>query len=280
MLNCPVDLLTSSLFTNAKRSPILTCEGSAVIPLSRGIRPRSVAEKEIDVAFFDNLLTRSGRRLRLLLTSVALVVAVGALPTWALAAGTPSLGSAQSFSVLGGSTVTNTGSTVVTGALGVYPGSAVTGFPPGKMTGGGSIHPADAVALQAQNDVTTAYNNLVGQACTGNQTGKDLGGLTLTSGVYCFSSSAQLTGMLTLDAQGSANSVFIFQVGTTLTTATNSSVRVINGGTNCNVYWKVGLHRQFDGQGSGWPDPHVRGLLFFVVGAIDGNAHPGRKTID
>jgi hypothetical protein len=197
-------------------------------------------EKELIVAFVDNRVTRSGRRLRLLLTAVAVILVVGTLPTLALAAATaPSLGSAQSFAVLGGSTVTNTGSTVVTGNLGVSPGSAVTGFPPGIVTGG-SIHKADAVALQAQNDVTTAYNSLAGQACTGNLTGKDLGGLTLTSGVYCFSSSAQLTGMLTLDAQGSASSVFIFQVGTTLTTATISSVRVINGGTNCNVYWKVG----------------------------------------
>lgn len=171
---------------------------------------------------------------------VVLIFAVGALPTLALAAATaPSLGSARSFAVLGGPTVTNTGPTVVTGDLGVSPGSAVTGFPPGIVTGG-SIHAADTVALQAQNDVTTAYNNLAGQACTGNLTGKDLGGLTLTPGVYCFSSSAPLTGMLTLDAQGSTSAVFIFQVGTTLTTATNSSVRVINDGTNCNVFWQAG----------------------------------------
>ena len=190
--------------------------------------------------FGDNRITRSGRRIGQFMMGAALVFAIVALPTGALAAATaPSLGTAQSFAVLGGSAVTNTGPTVVTGDLGVSPGSAVTGFPPGVVTGG-SIHAADAVALQAQSDVTTAYNNLAGQACNSNLTGKDLGGLTLTSGVYCFSSSAPLTGTVTLDAQGSADAVFIFQIGSTLTTASSSSVHVINGGSNCNVYWQVG----------------------------------------
>jgi Ice-binding-like/Domain of unknown function DUF11 len=162
-----------------------------------------------------------------------------ALAAPALAATAPSLGSAQSFAVLGGSTVTNTGLTVVTGDLGVSPGTSVTGFPPGIVIGG-SIHSADAVAAQAQTDLTTAYNNLVGAPCTTNLTGQDLGGLTLTPGVYCFNSTAQLTGNLTLDAQGSANAVFVFQIGSALTTAASSSVQVINGGTNCNVFWQVG----------------------------------------
>ena len=197
--------------------------------------------------FGDKRVTRPGRRLGQFVLGVALAFAVGVLPIGALAATlprlaaatAPSLGSAQSFAVLGGSTVTNTGPTVVTGDLGVSPGSAVTGFPPGIVTGG-SIHAADAVALQAQNGVTTAYNSLAGQPCNSNLTGKDLGGLTLTSGVYCFSSSAPLTGRVTLDAQGSANAVFNFQIGSTLTTASSSSVHVINGGSDCNVYWQVG----------------------------------------
>ena len=128
-----------------------------------------------------------------------------------------SLGTAQSFAVLGGSTVTNTGPSVLTGNLGVSPGAAITGFPPGTVTG--TIHAANAVALQAQNDVTTQYNALAGAACSADLTGQNLGGQTLTPGVYCFSSSAQLTGTLTLNAQGNANATFIFKTGSTLTTA-------------------------------------------------------------
>jgi hypothetical protein len=186
------------------------------------------------------------RALRLLVR-LAIVVPFSALP---LACGpprtharssavtAPTLGTAQSFAVLAGSTVTNTGPTVVTGNLGVHPGSAVTGFPPGQVIG--TIDAADAVALQAQNADTTAYNVLAAQPCNFNQTGKDLGGLTLVAGVYCFSSSAQLTGALTLDAQGDPNAVFIFQIASKLTTASNSSVLVTNGGGNCNVFWQVG----------------------------------------
>lgn len=151
----------------------------------------------------------------------------------------PSLGAAQSFAVLAGSTVTNTGPTTVAGDLGVSPGTAVTGFPPGVVVSG-TIHSADAVALSAQNSVTAAYNSLAGQACTQDLSGQDLGGKTLTPGVYCFSSSAQLTGALTLNAQGNASSVFIFKTGSTVTTASGSSVAVINGGSLCNVFWQIG----------------------------------------
>jgi ice-binding like protein/exosortase sorting signal-containing protein len=148
------------------------------------------------------------------------------------------LGTAQSFAVLGGSTVTNTGPSVITGDLGVSPGSAVTGFPPGIVTG--TIHAANAVALQAQNDLTTFYNALASAACTVDLTGQNLGGMTLTSGVYCFSSSAQLTGTLTLNAQGNANATFVFKIGSTLTTASGSSVVLINGGNPCGVAWQIG----------------------------------------
>ncbi|MDP2675205.1 MAG: ice-binding family protein [Dehalococcoidia bacterium] len=151
----------------------------------------------------------------------------------------PGLGSAASFAVLGGQTVTNTGPTTIFGDLGVSPGSAITGFPPGSLTAG-ATHAADAVALQAQSDVTIAYDDLAGQACTGDITGQDLGGQTLTEGVYCSTSSSQLTGALTLDAQGNADAVFIFKMVSTLTTASSSSVSVINGGTACNVFWQVG----------------------------------------
>ena len=150
----------------------------------------------------------------------------------------PPLGTAANFAVLGGSTVTNTGSSVVNGDLGVDPGTAVTGFPPGIVNG--TIHATDAVALQAQNDVTTAYTDAADQPCNDHLTGQDLGGKTLTAGVYCFSSSAQLTGLLKLNAQGNANSVFIFQIGSTLTTASNSNVLLINNTQACNIFWQVG----------------------------------------
>jgi len=161
-------------------------------------------------------------------------------PSLALAQTAPPLGAAASFAVLGGSTVTNTGPTIVTGDLGVSPGSAITGFPPGTVVGG-STHAADALAAQAQIDATTAYNNLAAQACTttfGVPT--DLGGMTLLPGVYCFASSAAVTGTLTLNAQGNANAVFVFKTGSTFITASGSSVVVINGGQNCNVFWQVG----------------------------------------
>ena len=156
----------------------------------------------------------------------------------AAAATMPPLGTEQSFAVLGGSTVTNTGSSVITGNLGVSPGTAITGFPPGILTG--VMHAADAEALQAQTDTTAAYINLAGQECDSDLTGQDLGGKTLVPGVYCFSSSAQLTGALTLDAGGDPNAVWVFQTGSTLTTASNSSVLLINGANPCNVFWQVG----------------------------------------
>jgi len=145
----------------------------------------------------------------------------------------------SSFAVLGGSTVTNTGSTIVTGNLGVSPGSAVTGFPPGIVVGG-TIHSADSVAAQAQNELTAAYNSLANASCSADLTGQDLGGKTLTPGVYCFASSAQLTGTLILDGQGSSSAVFIFKVGSSLTTASGSSVLLTNGASSCGVYWQVG----------------------------------------
>jgi type VI secretion system secreted protein VgrG len=157
----------------------------------------------------------------------------------ALNGAAPVLGSAQSFAVLGGSTVTNLGATTVTGDLGVDPGLAITGFPPGIVMGG-AVHAGDALALQAQTDVTAAYDVLAREACTQDLTGKDLGGLTLTPGVYCFTSSAQLTGALTLDAEGRADAVFVFKTGSTLISASNASVKVVNGGGDCGVFWQVG----------------------------------------
>lgn len=158
-----------------------------------------------------------------------------------------SLGTSQSFGVLGGSTVTNTGSSVITGNVGVSPGTSVTGFPPGTVAGG-AIHANDGVAIQAQSDLTTAYNAAAGTACNVDLTGQDLGGLTLTPGVYCFTSSAQLTGALTLNLQGNPNAFFLFKIGSTLTTASGSSVLLINsGGSTCptNLFWQVGSSATF-----------------------------------
>ena len=150
----------------------------------------------------------------------------------------PSLGAATSFSVLGGQSVDNTGPSVVGGDLGVSPGTSITGFPPGIVNG--VIHQADAVALQAQADVVIAYDQLAGQTCDTDLTGQDLGGMTLVEGVYCFSSDAQLTGQLTLDAQGNDAAVWVFQIASMLNTASSASVLIINGGGPCNVFWQVG----------------------------------------
>ena len=149
-----------------------------------------------------------------------------------------SLGTAESFAILAGSAVTNTGASVITGDLGVHPGAAVTGFPPGLVTG--TIHAANATALQAKTDLTTQYNALGAAACTSNLTGQNLGGRTLTPGVYCFNSSAQLTGTLTLNAQGNPNATFIFKTGSSLTTASGSSVLMTNAGNPCGVAWQIG----------------------------------------
>jgi len=149
------------------------------------------------------------------------------------------LGTANSFAVLAGSTVTNTGPTTINGSLGVAPSAAITGFFP-VVAAGGMIHTSDAVALRAQSDLATAYNFAAGEASNFNLTGTDLGGLTLTPGVYTFASSAQLTGKLTLDGQGDPNAVFLFQIGSTLTTAGGSSVVSVNGGTGNSVFFQVG----------------------------------------
>jgi hypothetical protein len=150
-----------------------------------------------------------------------------------------SLGTAADFAVLGGSTVTNTGVTVLIGSLGLYPGTSVTGFLPGVIEDG-SLYVNDAVAEQAQADLTTAISALSSLARTQTLTGEDLGGLVLTTGVYFYATSAQLTGTLVLDAQGISGALFVFQIGSTLTTASGSAVVLINSGASCDVYWVVG----------------------------------------
>ena len=177
------------------------------------------------------------RRVGILLASGLTCAAATAVAS----ASTVGLGTASPFVVLGGSTVTNTGPSVLNGDLGVAPGTSLVGFGLPAVVNG-ATHDADAAAAQAQSDLTTAYNVAASQPVpAGNDlTSQDLGGLTLTAGAYGFSSSAQLTGQLTLDAAGNPNAQFVFEIGSTLTTASASSIRLINGASPCNVYWQIG----------------------------------------
>jgi hypothetical protein len=165
------------------------------------------------------------------------------VPTTSAQSGVPR-GTTTTFAVLAATAITSTGLTVINGDLGISPGTALTGFPPGVIIG--ETHLGDSVAAEAQADAHIEYNYLDALTCGTNLSGVDLGGQILTPGVYCFDSSAQLTGTLILDAQGQCNPLFVFQTGSTLTTSVASSVVVINnpcsedcrGGTN--VFWQVG----------------------------------------
>ena len=149
------------------------------------------------------------------------------------------LGTTDSFALLGGSTITNTGPSVINGDVGLHPGTSITGFPPGTVNG--ATHRTDAVAKQAKTDLVTAYKDAAGRSLSATSA-PDTGGKTLRPGVYRTGSvpSLGLTGNLTLDAQGDPRAVFIFQIESTLVTATDSSVSLINGAQACNVYWQVG----------------------------------------
>ncbi len=162
-------------------------------------------------------------------------VIVGAWPAAAFAATDPGLGGAGPFAVLAGTTVTNTGPSWITGQLGVSPGTAVTGFPPGTS---GVQHNGDSVALTAQTNLTAAYTNAAAQPCpmTNNLTGQNLGGKTLVPGVYCQTTAPTLTGTLTLNGGG----VYIFQIGSTLVTASGARVALIGGAQPCDIFWLVG----------------------------------------
>ncbi len=177
--------------------------------------------------------------IRLLSFAAALVVSAGLQAQAKL----PSLASARGYAVLGSSTVTNDGPTAITGDLGISsPGITPTGFPPGTLDG--TINGGDPAAAQANADMAVVYGALANAASTVELTGQDLGGRTLAPGVYLFSSSAQLTGDLILDAQNNPYAVFIFQIASMLTTATNSSVTLINqpvrSGKDGSVFWQVG----------------------------------------
>jgi type VI secretion system secreted protein VgrG len=176
-------------------------------------------------------------RYSLRITALVALGAASLAPAASLGAQT-ALGTAQPFGVLGSSTVTNTGPTTVVGNLGVSPGSALT------TTGGlivtGTTNVADAVAAQAQRDAALAYGVFAGLPFTSDLTGMNLGGMTLTPGVYSFESSAQLTGNLFLNFLGNPEARFVFQIGSTLTTASSSGVFGLDGLFGPNVFFQVG----------------------------------------
>jgi hypothetical protein len=172
---------------------------------------------------------------------VASVVAMGllvALPGNARAAVSPvPLGTADSFVVLAGAGITNTGPSTLHGDLGTYPEKSITG--PGALTVTGTNHASDAVTQGAKTDLVTAYKSTAGKGPT-SPISDDLTGKTLTPGVYNSASSIGLTGALTLDAAGDPDAVFVIQAGSTLTTGSGSKVLLRNGARSCNVFWQVG----------------------------------------
>jgi len=182
--------------------------------------------------------TRSSTVRRVGLAAVACVVGLALLASDASAGQLPvGLGAADSFAALSGTTVTNTGFSTLNGDLGVSPGSSLTGFPPGTVNG--TTHATDSVANQAQSDLTAAYNDAAGRTPP-IALPADVGGRTLAPGVYKSGAGLAVTGTVTLDAQGDPNAVFIFQVGSTLTTSVASRVNLIGGAQACNVSWQIG----------------------------------------
>ena len=172
------------------------------------------------------------------LLSAALVFSLAGI---ASAATQINLLTANDFAVLGGSGITFAGavnSSTVTGDIGTFPTTDITGI--GNVVLNGVNHAGDATTQGAKTDLVTAYDNAAGQPCTQDLTGQDLGAMTLTPGVYCFDTSAQLTGTLTLDAQGDSDAVFIFKIGSTLTTANASSIILADSAQACHVFWQVG----------------------------------------
>jgi LPXTG-motif cell wall-anchored protein len=217
--------------------------------------------------------------------AIALVLALGAVVgSGANAAGAPTvaLGTAASFAVLAGSGITNTGSSVINGDVGSYPPPpGVGGFPPGLVTG--TNHGGDAVTQGAKTDLTTAYLDAAGRSPT-TIIPTELGGTIVLPGFYGSAAGTfGITGNVTLDAQGDPNSVFVFQMASTLTTATGSSVSFIGGAQSCNVFWQVGSSATLGGA------THFKGTILaltsitLVTGAtIDGRAlaRNGAVTLD
>ncbi|MDW7660771.1 MAG: ice-binding family protein [Bacillota bacterium] len=220
-------------------------------------------------------MKKSNRFLSLTMVLLLMITMIG--PTVSMAAETTlDFGTAESFAILAGSTITNTGTTTITGDVGLHPGTIFSGQDTATVIG--EIHIADAVALQAKNDLTSAFNDAAGR--TINTTEAELGGRTLAPGVYSSATSFQITGTLTLDGQNNADSVFIFQTGSTLTTASASKIELINGANYNNIFWQVGssatlgTNSEFEGtilaaqSITATTGADIRGKLFAMSGAV------------
>lgn len=215
---------------------------------------------------------------------LALMIAVGALggPS-ANAAHLPTvgLGTADSFAVLAGSGITNTGPSVINGDIGSFPTTSITGFPPGTVNG--TNHGGDGVTQGAKSDLTTAYNDAAGRSPV-TTVPTELGGTTLTHGVYSAASGTfGITGAVTLDAEGDANAVFIFKMASTLTTATASSVVLTGGAQACNIFWQVGSSATLGGSTDFAGNILALTSITLVTGAtVDGRvlARNGAVTLD
>jgi hypothetical protein len=169
---------------------------------------------------------------------LALIAAVMLPSLSAMAHAQSTLGSATAFGVLGAASVTNTGTTTIKGDLGVFPGTSITGM--STLTVAGTVHQTDAAAQAGQVDAASAYSVFAALPSTADLTGQNLGGKTLLPGVYFFHDEAQLTGSLFLDFLNNANSKFIFQIGSSLTTAAASSIVVLNGAPGAGIFFDVG----------------------------------------
>lgn len=166
--------------------------------------------------------------MKILLVSILIVFTIAFLPN-----------ELDQFAVLGSSTVTNSGSSLVNGDIGLYPGTSITGFPPGQIIGGAQQVNNNAATLGQQKLITFA-SSLSSLACQFNFTGQDLGGKTLTPGIYCTNGGATITGILTLDGQNSSSPLWVFQISTTLDTSSSSQILFVNGSSPCNVFWNLG----------------------------------------
>lgn len=206
--------------------------------------------------------------LRLGLAS-GLLFTFAALASFAAPASGQSLGAAASFGVLGASTVTNTGATIVQGNVGVSPGTAIDGFPPGVTINGG-IHAGDGLATQAHADFATAYNYYAGLPSppANDLTGQDFGGKTLTPGVYHCDVAATSNGALTFDAQGNPDAIFVIKIGTTFITSGDSTVNLINGADARNIYFQLGTAATLGG-GSTFKGNLLAGTAITAVGGVN-----------